>query len=143
MRINLLLFFQKRHPIKGSMELYQIIGRCLEEEKKYVSTMYIIEYILKKYVFRYIQINYSFPQQYADSSLVAETTCPQTENKQSSAIQLSIDAINNDIAKLGVELGRIQQKQESLMMDDRSVIDSQLKFESKKLQVSTDLDGYE
>ena len=69
-----------------------------------------------------------------------ETTCPQTENKQSSAIQLSIDAINNDIAKLGVELGRIQQKQESLMMDDRSVIDSQLKFESKKLQVSTDLD---
>ena len=75
--------------------------------------------------------------------MVAETTCPQTENKQSSAIQLSIDAINNDIAKLGVELGRIQQKQESLMMDDRSVIDSQLKFESKKLQVSTDLDGYE
>ena len=72
--------------------------------------------------------------------MVAETTCPQTENKQSSAIQLSIDAINNDIAKLGVELGRIQQKQESLMMDDRSVIDSQLKFESKKLQVSTDLD---
>ena len=69
-----------------------------------------------------------------------ETTCPQTENKQSSAIQLSIDALNNDIAKLGVELGRIQQKQESLMMDDRSVIDSQLKFESKKLQVSTDLD---
>ena len=72
-----------------------------------------------------------------------ETTCPQTENKQSSAIQLSIDAINNDIAKLGVELGRIQQKQESLMMDDRSVIDSQLKFESKKLQVSTDLEWYE
>ena len=72
-----------------------------------------------------------------------ETTCPQTENKQSSAIQLSIDAINNDIAKLGVELGRIQQKQESLMMDDRSVIDSQLKFESKKLQVSTDLDWHE
>ena len=72
-----------------------------------------------------------------------ETTCPLTENKQSSAIQLSIDAINIDIARLGVELGRIQHKQESLMMDDRSVIDSQLKFESKKLQVSTDLDGYE
>ena len=67
--------------------------------------------------------------------------CPQTENKQSSAIQLSIDAINNDIAILGVELGRIQQKQESLVMDERSVIESQLKFESKKLQVSTtDLD---
>ena len=75
-----------------------------------------------------------------DSSLDTETTCPQTENKQSSAIQLSIDAINNDIAKLGVELGRVQQKQESLMMDDRSVIESQMKFESKKLQVSTDLD---
>ena len=71
-----------------------------------------------------------------DSSFVADTTCPQTENKQSSVIQLSIDAINNDIAKLGVELGRIQHKQESLMMDERSVIESQLKFESKKLQVS-------
>ena len=64
---------------------------------------------------------------------------PQTEKKQSSEIQSSIDAINNDTAKLGVELGRIQQKQESLMMDKRSVTDSQLKFESKNLQVSTDL----
>ena len=74
-----------------------------------------------------------------DSSFVDETTSPQTENNQSSTIQLSIDAINNDTAKLGVELGRIQQKQESLMMDKRSVTDSQLKFESKNLQVSTNL----
>ena len=74
-----------------------------------------------------------------DSSFVDESTSPPTENKQSSTIQLSIDAINNDTAKLGVELGRIQQKQESLMMDKRSVTDSQLKFESKNLQVSTDL----
>mgnify|MGYP001183289014 FL=1 len=73
-----------------------------------------------------------------DSSFVDETTSPQTENNQSSTIQLSIDAINNDTAKLGVELGRIQQKQESLMMDKRSVTDSQLKFESTNLQVSTD-----
>ena len=61
----------------------------------------------------------------------------KTENMESSAIQLSIDAINNDTAKLGVELDQIQQKQESLMIDERSLIESQVKFESKKLQVST------
>ena len=76
-------------------------------------------------------------ESYSYSALIADNTCPQTENKQSSAIQLSIDAINNDIAQLGVELDRIQQKQESLMVDERSLIESQVKFESKKLQVST------
>ena len=60
-------------------------------------------------------------------------TCLQPE---SSAIQLSIDAINNSIAKLGVELSQIQQRQENLVMNERTVIECQLKFESKNLQVS-------
>ena len=60
---------------------------------------------------------------------------------ESSAIQLLIDDINDKITKLGVKLDQIHQKQESLMIDERSLIESQVKFESKKLQVSTtDLD---
>ena len=61
----------------------------------------------------------------------------KTENMESSAIQLLIDDINDKIAKLGVKLDQIHQKQESLMIDERSLIESQVKFESKKLQVST------
>ena len=56
---------------------------------------------------------------------------------ESSAIQLLIDDINDKIAKLGVKLDQIHQKQESLMIDERSLIESQVKFESKKLQVSS------
>ena len=57
--------------------------------------------------------------------------CPQTENKQSSAIQSSIDAINNDIYELGKKFHQIQQKQESPLMSECALIGSQLKFESK------------
>ena len=57
--------------------------------------------------------------------------CPQTENKQSSAIQSSIDAINNDISELGKKFRQIQQKQESPLMSECALIGSQLKFESK------------
>ena len=68
-------------------------------------------------------------------NLKGQTT--KTENMESSAIQLLIDDINDKIAKLGVKLDQIHQKQESLMIDERSLIESQVKFESKKLQVST------
>ena len=62
---------------------------------------------------------------------------PQTEKKQSSEIQSSIDAINNDISDLGKMLSQIQQKQESHLMRECSIIGSRLKFESKELEVST------
>ena len=62
---------------------------------------------------------------------------PQTEEKQSSEIQSSIDAINNDISDLGKKLSQIQQKQESHLMRECSIIGSRLKFESKELEVST------
>ena len=63
--------------------------------------------------------------------------CPQTENKQSSEIQSSIDAINNNTSDLGKKLCQIQQKQESHLMRECSLIGSRLKFESKELEVST------
>ena len=56
---------------------------------------------------------------------------------ESSAIQLLIDAVNENIAKLRVKLEQIQQKQENLMIEERSLIESQVQYESKKLQVST------
>ena len=62
---------------------------------------------------------------------------PQTEKKQSSEIQSSIDAINNDISDLGKKLSQIQQKQESHLMRKCSISGSRQKFESKELEVST------
>ena len=56
---------------------------------------------------------------------------PETKKKQSSAIQSSIDAINNDISELGKKLCQIQVKQESHSMSECSLIGSELKFESK------------
>ena len=56
---------------------------------------------------------------------------------ESSAIQLLIDAVNENIAKLRVKLEQIQQKQENLMIEERSLIESQVQYESKKLQVIT------
>ena len=56
---------------------------------------------------------------------------------ESSAIQLLIDAVNENIAKLRVKLEQIQQKQENLMIEERSLIESQEQYESKKLQVIT------
>ena len=62
---------------------------------------------------------------------------PQTEKKQSSEIQSSIDAINNDISDLGKKLSQIQQKQESHLMRKCSISGSRQKFESKESEVST------
>ena len=62
---------------------------------------------------------------------------PQTEKKKSSAIQSSIDAINNDISDLGKKLCQIHQKQESHLMHECSIIGSRQKFESKESEVST------
>ena len=66
----------------------------------------------------------------------------KTENMESSAIQLLIDAVNENIAKLRVKLEQIQQKQENLMIEERSLIESQVQYESKKLQVSTLFSSY-
>jgi hypothetical protein len=63
--------------------------------------------------------------------------CPQTENKPSSVIQSSIDAIKNDISELEKKLCQIQEKQKSHLMCECSPAESRLKFESKELQVST------
>ena len=61
---------------------------------------------------------------------------------ESSAIQLLMDAVNENIAKLRVKLEQIQQKQENLMIEERSLIESQVQYESKKLQVSTLFSSY-
>merc|ERR1712223_1350112 len=92
----------------GSIELFKLVVHCLDQEMRVV-----------------------LEEKHTPSVNVVTSK----ETDEASEIQSNIDILKCELAKLGLELEKNQEKHEGNIADDRSITNIRLKMERKQLQL--------